>query len=236
MGLSQALHGGDPRPDGERDRTPRRPAQRGAHPALRRRQPGHPARHLSRRGGARRVRADEPAPVGRGDPPGARRPRRLGDLRRDAEGPQRVLAQIPRGFRRPRLVRGVVRRIGHRRPAGRRTRGGAPRHDVGGLRPGVRMLLRGRGPGRLLRPPGRRGRARGAHLRRTARSGAAGGDRVGPRHRRRHRDLVRPARRRRDPRARLLRGGGRRARTLCAAAAGEGGGPRLRLRQPLRAA
>ena len=37
-------------------------------------------------GGARRVRADEPRFVGRGDPPGARRPRGLGDLHRHAQG------------------------------------------------------------------------------------------------------------------------------------------------------
>ena len=163
MGLSQALHRADPGPRGQRDRAPRRPPQRGAHPALRRRQPGFAARHLSRRGGARRVRPDEPASLGRGDPPGARRPRGLGDLHRHAQGAQRVLAQVPRRARRPRLVRGAVPGVGDRHPARGRARRRAPRHDRGGVRTGVRMLLRGGDPGRLLRQGDGRGAARRAH-------------------------------------------------------------------------
>ncbi len=64
--------------------------------------------------------------------------------------------------------------------------------------------------GKLMMP----GRGRRPHRRRALRSGGAGVDRVGPRHPRRHRDLVRAGRRPRDPDHRLLRGVRRRPRPL----------------------
>ncbi len=205
MELPSPVHGPVPRRAGQRLGASRRPAERGAHPALRRGPLRPPARHLPGRSGAGRVRRHGSAGLVGGDPARAGRPAGLGRLHRHAEGPERLLRALRAGGCLAGVVRPEAEGVGDRADRGRGT-GGAEGGTVGRrICAGDGDQLRGGHRRRVLCVGPDGGGGGGADRSRGPRSGLRGARGLRSRHRRLNGDLAGAVRGPRDPADRLHR-------------------------------